>query len=743
MTTTRSLIRRAAVEALEGRVFMHAGHEHVLPTPLPHQDDPAKQQEHLALFDLVPDAEATAVAVRSGGWSKRSTWKDRVVPGLDAKVLIPAKVTVKVDRQFPTEFEWVRVKGTLAFATKANTLLKVDTIAVDPGGQYLMGTSRDPVRAKYTARVVFTDDGAIDPARDPLQLSRGLIAHGISRIAGAKTTSHVNLAKPAVAGDSVLHLAAAPTGWQVGGRVVVPDVYGEMKDEERTILAIRKNVVTLSAPLAQHHTLDAESGVSVPVAYLDRNVRFASENAADVARRGHVMFMHSPDVQVADAQFAGLGRTRHDVGVTDPQLDANGALVPGTGDNVRARYALHFHRTGADLAKGSTVHRVSVVDSAKFGVVNHGGNVTVEDSLVLRANGSGFFTEQGDEIGAFRRNLAIGTRGLGDAIVSEEHFQPAATAVRTMRDFGRMGNGFWFQGNLVEATGNVAVGNQHAGFASMPVPLTDNKMAERVPIANLPDPSWMGGYDALVAGDLFAFQDAGGKSVPFAVVPVSRFKDNVAIASTYGLFLRGFGRTGSFAVRSVFENFTAVNIAGEGVAANYSENFTLVNPRLFGGSRRGDPGLADRPFQFYGLGRWGWGTNSTAKDQEIVGGEIRHFHLGIQTPSTGDFRADGVLLDNPVNVFARTIGRSTMVRDQSVRRLTLMHTDPVPDGSTIREHIDLLLESGGLGPSGHSPSDRFFFDDRQVGWPEQGTEGLMLRWRPGLVPGIDPGTAGS
>ena len=34
--------------------------------------------------------------------------------------------------------------------------------------------------------------------------------------------------------------------------------------------------------------------------------------------------------------------------VTGPVLDASGALVPGTGTNPRARYAVHFHETGTD-----------------------------------------------------------------------------------------------------------------------------------------------------------------------------------------------------------------------------------------------------------------------------------------------------------------------------------------------------------------------------------------------------------
>src|SRR5262245_39326912 len=50
-----------------------------------------------AALALVPDAQVTAQAVRSGAWSSPGTWQNSVVPTANANVLIPVGDTVTVD----------------------------------------------------------------------------------------------------------------------------------------------------------------------------------------------------------------------------------------------------------------------------------------------------------------------------------------------------------------------------------------------------------------------------------------------------------------------------------------------------------------------------------------------------------------------------------------------------------------------------------------------------------------------
>jgi len=75
-----------------------AEHGHGTPDPnAPHSTDFDKQQEHLAVFDLVPHDEATFVSIASGEWSNAAVWEGGVVPGDDAQVLISTGTTVTCD----------------------------------------------------------------------------------------------------------------------------------------------------------------------------------------------------------------------------------------------------------------------------------------------------------------------------------------------------------------------------------------------------------------------------------------------------------------------------------------------------------------------------------------------------------------------------------------------------------------------------------------------------------------------
>ena len=59
-------------------------------------------------------------------------------------------------------------------------------------------------------------------------------------------------------------------------------------------------------------------GQHIYVANMLRNVMVMSQNTQDIDRRGHVMFMHSDDVQVHNAGFYGLGRTDKTRPINDP-----------------------------------------------------------------------------------------------------------------------------------------------------------------------------------------------------------------------------------------------------------------------------------------------------------------------------------------------------------------------------------------------------------------------------------------
>src|SRR4029078_3115158 len=192
---------------------------------------------------LAPDSSATYISVVGTApekWSDSSTWRyvgprtpPSASPGPGANVIISLGSTVIVDREFSASLHTVRDDGTLRFDPHANTSLLVDTILVEPEGIFQMGTdpSRpDPlsptgmgerIEADKFAKIVFSNTGPIDLNWDPLQFSRGLVSHGEVSSFGSTGTGYEQLATAAKAHDKTLVLAAAPTGWRPGDRLII------------------------------------------------------------------------------------------------------------------------------------------------------------------------------------------------------------------------------------------------------------------------------------------------------------------------------------------------------------------------------------------------------------------------------------------------------------------------------------------------------------------------------------------
>lgn len=307
----------------------HETHAHEKAIAHPH--DPVLQAEHMDLLHLVPADGMTHVAIGDGRWSEPATWKDRQLPGADARVHIPRGKTITLDVAPTATLRALCIDGSLRFAPDRDTTLVVDTIVVPPNGELIVGTPEAPIARECRARIVFADRGPIDTRWDPNLLSRGLIAHGVVSMVGTEVTPYVTIEKPTRKGDTKLTLSRAPTNWKRGDRLVLTGTShgkepGRTQDEERSIVAISGTEVTVE-PLEHDHTVPAE-GLSIYVANLDRNVRLESQNADDLSRRGHVMFMHSPKVKLSYAGFYNLGRTDKRITVNDPRLDENTRSSP-------------------------------------------------------------------------------------------------------------------------------------------------------------------------------------------------------------------------------------------------------------------------------------------------------------------------------------------------------------------------------------------------------------------------------
>ena len=548
-------------------VLLAGGHGHQA-----HPGDPVRQGEHSALFDLVSDRQATHVAVADGAWGDPKTWDKRSVPGAGARVVIAKDRTVTVaGRHDKGRVDWIRVDGTLRFDPAADTALKVVTLVGNVKSTIEIGTEQQRVAAGKSARVILGDRGERNDAqrlRDPYDLGGGLLSHGRVRIFGTAYTSHaVPVAVPRK-GDGAVRFATAPQGWKVGDTLLFPGLdrqlngrdvgvdpwtgrqmpVGRHQDEERVIrgLSADGTTVTLDRPLDYQHGAIYGYADAVPVGNLSRNVVIASENAKDIARRGHVMFMHTQDVVIDSALFHELGRTSVEGEQTSPRVK-DGKLEAGTDANSIGRYACHFHiRWGATYTQQPFIVRNSaVVGSPKLGIVNHGGYGLVDDNVTYRVRGSHLFTENGSEIGRFKGNLAVRSHGTGFDTGDDDGMPiPHKYAYHHPLNIGHGGHGFWLQGGGVDVIDNVAIGHSYSAYGFF---VANNRIVSYGGPAEPNNPLTQGTrwqrLDIFLTENLKDASLAHGKPyVHTSAVPFHMARC-VGLASRIGLRTRGIDRT--------------------------------------------------------------------------------------------------------------------------------------------------------------------------------------------------------
>lgn len=346
---------------------------------------------------------------------------------------------------------------------------------------------------------------APDPVFDPAQFGTGLLTTGarINLCGSADKVAWV-WSPSAKAGDISLTLLADPAEWVPGDQVLIPGCfYQPVQDELRTIASVSGRTVTLDRPLTYDHLpLPGPQGETnyLPVANLTRRIVFRSENPTGT--RGHIMFMRDmatgapTRVDACHAAVLDCGRTRADLPPTDPQFDDSGILIPGTADNVRARYSWHEHRQGQTAPDGSlrtpsVWDGIVVVGTLKWGFNNH-------DSIVNATNlvgygggysvpqGALFATERGTELGTYQNCLAVRTNN------DMTPLQLVFEGFRQAEGYGHFGTGFWLQGPGVVLKDNAACGHPRGGIAVSTegpfVSPSPGVLALRFPTAYLPAP---------------------------------------------------------------------------------------------------------------------------------------------------------------------------------------------------------------------------------------------------------------
>ena len=600
--------------------------------------------EHAAFLDLAPDLGVSAVAVTSGPWDDVDTWFSKQVPQADAQVLIPDDVTVTVEHEIDERLGWVRIDGELRFATTTNTRLMASTVLVSEQGGLTIGTPEQPIHESVTAELVFVPRSVQMLNDDLMDMAGGLLVHGDLAVHGTERTPHAIPTSSLESGSDLVRFETAPVGWSVGDVLLFADpTWGTTNDELREVEEIRDGgrTIVLDRPLDLNH--HAAGGIgALPVANLTRNVVLRSEATDTLSDRGHVMVMHRHEpVDIEFAAFNDLGRTDTTAVHTIPALDDAGARITGTADNTIGRYGLHFHmRTGASNERPPHhVRGVVISGSPKHGLVNHGGNVRVQDSIGFNNAGAHFFTENGTELGEFTNNLAIRSTGSAALIRDRDAAQ----------DFGHQGHGFWMTSAAVELRDNWAIGHQGMGIVLFGYPLLEDGAYLYFPESNVEPVDEQPGKSAISISDI-SF----------------RYIDNTIVSSLAGLEIWVHKLDSVSQARSLIDGLRVAEVAYQGMNVFYAKDIDIRNVQMQQGTSHAT-----------GIGI---GTNSMAENLFLENAVIEGFAIGYVAPTRG--------LNAIHNVtFEDTIGIQLAPPTQAGRHLEL---DEVVFGSATDQSIEML-----------------------------------------------------
>jgi hypothetical protein len=599
-----------------GRLPCPAQHGDAKSQEAPRQGDAAAHAdphgEHAVALRLFRAADAAHVAKQNGDWSDPDTW-DHGVPAAGAGVFIPKGFRVTVGRKLEPVIDWLRIEGTLEFTTDADTELHVSSILIPRSGRLVIGTDAKRLDADKTATILFTPRSSTHRQNDSYDLTGGLVAMGQVQLHGSAVRSFAIAAEPMTQGTLHLAFTEAPRGWKVGDVLLFPASSAGTPDEERTIAARSADgkTITLSTPLEADHVSPDGITKKVPVGNLSRNIVIASQDPESIAHRAHLMFMTHDAVHLEGAMFRGLGRTVTTRIHTLPEKNAQGMV--DTGDNMIGRYAVHFHLRGGALLKRAPHRFIGnvIFDSPKHGLVNHGAYVVAENNVTYAIHGSHFFAENGSEIGVFRDNMAVWSKGSGDKIRARE----------CRYDFGHGGHGFWAQSPAVVMQGNYAFHHADAAYSIFARPVLEFGKAIQFDRKNLiPELAAAADTDMVSPG-----------SIPF------HFEGNSAGNSGKGLEVWNVNTYARHNVPSVIADCMFWETPNCGIDIPYTFNTQVLHTIVLGRLTNRYPSA-------------GIQINSATKFLLVDDVRVGGFATGIEIPRRGHTMIRGSRLDNAVNL---------------------------------------------------------------------------------------------
>lgn len=697
-------------------------------------------------------ANPTITAVRSGDWSDPGVWAEGRTPTDFDRVLIPQHVVLRYASFSSAALDALEINGALVFSTSVDTRLRIATITVMPTGWLQIGSSDHPVAANVNAEISFTNT-APDLAVDPRQYGTGLLVLGKVDMHGAEmsqTWSRVTFEPRA--GNTALEVeSGAAANWRAGDTLILPDTRqylttdaNEFENnrispqwEQVTIARVVGDRVYLAAPLKFNHlgarNINGERELMPHVANLTRNIVLRSENPRGM--RGHTFYTARADVDIEYVRFQDLGRTNALSSLDSTRFDANGN-VSHYGSNQVGRYAVHFHHVMGPENPTNTGYQFkfvgNTIDGArKWALAVHDSSWGLIDrNVAYNAQGAGFVTEDGSEIGnVFSNNLAIrmqGTHNDGKDGTAEG-------------DYGRGGSGFWFRraGNTV--VGNVTANNTYAGFVIDGYSNSDPILLPAFRGAEKHEPG-QGTLSTFSPAGLFANNETYGMSM-------------------YGLwasYISGNNLLDGGAPATMIYNLRIWNVTHSGVVAYHTNKLMFDRLLVLGNlaaQDRNHEGTRGMDFQDYE------NRNLVIRNSRIEG--VRY---GIMAPRNDGSRAgidtptviENSTLKNYINILVSppqadkySNGNVLVVRNVKFVINPTLPNGPAPlDTLAPPANIDMRWVDDGYTDYTQRSIVRVFSynqiagDDFQVFYREQAASNLMPRTDPSLLSGTGTGTVG-
>lgn len=380
------------------------------------------------------------LAVSAAAQMPSTVLADRVLIG---DQFVPRFLDLPVVKQVPageiwtpdadSTWDYLEVAGVLACDRTRDTVLRVTTLIVMPGGELNCGLDGYSLGPDRKVEIIISAT-PIDLARDPFQWGNGVLIFGRWDSHGAAKLEWTTTMGDITAGATTFEVKDDPIGWRVGDEIISPDMLSSRRREGRMFVSeIAGRLITTSKPFDfAHNRIVRPDGALVlmpRVANLTRNIVIRSESQTVP---GHVAIIgHDAVADVRFTSFESLGRTRN------VPLNNTTADLTEIGTNQIARYALHWHHVMHGLgsaAIGNVLRGCGPMCGKWGGVIHASHDVVFERNIAIDFGGSGFVTEDGYEVRtSFVENFAA--YNVGNPKNSDGGLTPGTT-----------GNGIWARG---------------------------------------------------------------------------------------------------------------------------------------------------------------------------------------------------------------------------------------------------------------------------------------------------------